>query len=132
MTGSPHQPRIEQMLDAVSTDLQKAVQRQHRDSAPNHSDWYSWGWGLTDLLDRVDQVAGVLTRQVEAYAERPDLGDDAGWDPATRLATAGDELDRLREALAPARRAIREFHNAIGHISTAPDDDVEVTTGGGA
>jgi len=49
MPGSTYQPRIEQMLDAVSTDLQKAVQR-----------------------------------------------------------------------------------HAIGHISTAPDDDVEVTTGGGA
>lgn len=37
MTRSTHQTRIEQMLHAVSTDLQKAVQRQHWDSKPDHS-----------------------------------------------------------------------------------------------
>ena len=125
-------PRIEQMLDEVSTGLQKAVQRQHSDRDPDHGDLYTWGWGLTELLDRIDQVAGVLTRQVGTYAERADLRDDAGWDPATRLATAGDELDRVREALSPAREAIRKFHSAIGHVGLDLDteSDTEVTGGG--
>ena len=110
----------------VSERLTALIRRQEEDTDPGHWDLYQWGALLTEVLDQVDQAASVLAPQIEQYGHRRILRDDEGWDLQYRLDTAGDDLARLREALAPAHEAAQRYHSTIGHVGVVVDPDAEI------
>ena len=119
MTGT-----MDERLTAVTEQLAGAVRDQHEDRDPAHEDFYTWGWALTELLDRADQVMSVLERQVERYGDRRILRDDEDADPAARLDEITARLAAARTALAPARDRVREYHSAVSHIAVEVDPEV--------
>lgn len=117
---------FEKQAGDVTERLAALIRHQQEDRDPGLWELYQWGALLAEVLDQVDEAAHVLTPQVEQYGHRRILRDGEGWDPQYRLATAGDELERLREALAPAREASRRYHRNVGHVGVVVDPDAEV------
>lgn len=118
MTG-----RMDERLSAVTDQLAGAVRDQYEDRDPAHEDFSTWGWALTELLDRADQVMSVLERQVGHYGDRRILRDDHGADPTARLAEITACLSATRTALGPARDRVREYHSAVSHIGVEVDPE---------
>jgi hypothetical protein len=84
---------------------------------PDHSDFYALAGELVDTLRSVESLVGVLSRQVAGYGEGRVLRDDAGGDPAERLAAAVAELDSVRVLVSGAERATNQFWSEIGHVA---------------
>lgn len=112
-------------LDAICDQLKTAARQQADDHDPAHEDFYTWGWALTELLDRVDQVASVLEQQIPHYDDRRILRDDEGADPHQRLVEMASHLSEVRGPLSLARERIRVYHSAASHIGVAVDPDAE-------
>jgi hypothetical protein len=100
-----------------------AVRRQAADRDPAHEDFYAWGYVLSELTARVQDAARLLGRQVAAYGDRRQLRDDAGTDPADRLAEAAALLDEVAAAAGSANNAARLYHSSVGHIAVADDPE---------
>jgi hypothetical protein len=83
---------------------------------PDHSEFYAVTAEVVDTLRSLSGMADVLGRQVAGYGEGRELRDDAGADPAERLADAGAELEMARQAVECAERAVNRFWSQIGHI----------------
>jgi hypothetical protein len=108
----PAVAQAEQAADA----WQAAVGGQ-RYSTADHSDFYALAAAMVSTLHSLDDIAGVLRRQVSGYARRPDLYDDTRQiDPADRLMQACNELTVVRTALVTAAGAANRFWSAVGHI----------------
>lgn len=114
---------LEVELEKSAQLLGAATRRQWNDRSPDHGDWYSWGWALTEILDRIDQAASVLGEQIPRYGDRHVLRDDAGSDPAERLTEASELLATLRMHLDGAREQARLYHSAIGHVGVVVDTE---------
>lgn len=117
---------FERQAADVTERLAALIYCQREDSAPSHWDLFQWCAVLVKVLDQIDEATRVLTPQVEQYGHPRILRDGEGWDPQYRLDTAGDELERLREALAPAREAALRYQINIGHVGVVVDPDAEV------
>lgn len=110
-------------LDHLTEALRAVVLRQLGDHDPAHEDFYTWGWALSELTMRLDDVGAVLGSQVLAYGERRFLRDDEGDHPAERLGEAARCLGEMRAALVAANAAARRYHSAIGHIAVEVDPE---------
>lgn len=117
---------LQDTLTTICTNLDAVARQQADDRNPEHDDFYTWGWALTELLDRVDQVAGVLGHQIAHYGDRRILRDDEDADPTERLLETTQRLSEARGALRLARERIREYHSATSHIGVDVDPDAEV------
>jgi hypothetical protein len=86
-------------------------------ASAEHADFYALAAAMVSTLHSLDDIAGVLRRQVRGYARRTDLYDDTRQiDPADRLMQACDELTVVRTALVTAAGAANRFWSAVGHI----------------
>ncbi|MCO1658893.1 hypothetical protein [Pseudonocardia humida] len=83
---------------------------------PDHSEFYAVTAEVVDTLRSLSGMADVLGRQIAGYGQGRTLRDDAGADPAERLADAGAELEMARQAVDCAERAVNRFWSQIGHI----------------
>ncbi|MFR9807364.1 hypothetical protein ACL02T_34490 [Pseudonocardia sp. RS010] len=108
---------MDDRLTAVTDQLTAAVRRQADDRNPAHEDFYTWGWALSDIIRRLDDVAGVLGRQVGRYGDNKILRDDQDADPTERLTEAGAHLQALRSSLSSALRSASDYHSAVGHVA---------------
>lgn len=120
MTGT-----LDDRLVAVTEQLAGAVRDQHEDRDPACEDFSTWGWALTELLDRGDRAMSVLERQVERYGDRRILRDDEGADPEARLDEISARLAAARTTLALARQRVREYHTAVSHLAVEANLDVD-------
>lgn len=87
-----------------------------RSATPDHAEFYEFAGHLVDTLRALDELGGVLGRQMAGYAEGRRLYDDEGGDPRARLRAAGLHLAVVRQCAAEAERAANEFWSAISHI----------------
>ncbi|SFO43715.1 hypothetical protein SAMN05216207_105813 [Pseudonocardia ammonioxydans] len=117
---------LQDTLTTICNQLAAVVQQQADDPNPSHDDFHTWGWALSELLDRTYQVALVLEEQVTHYGDTRILSDDEGASPAGRLLETVTRLVQTREALAHAQQHLSEYHAAISHISVMVDPNAEV------
>jgi hypothetical protein len=93
------------------------VVRHQRNSPADHADFYALAGDMVATLHALDDLAGVLRRQIVSYVGQPGLYDDTRRiDPAQRLTQAHEELTAARTALVMAAGAVNRFWSAIGHI----------------
>jgi hypothetical protein len=84
---------------------------------PDHGDFYAIAGELVDTLRSLESLARALSRQVSGYGEGRALRDDAGADPAARLAVAVEELESVRVLVSGAERSANRFWSHIGRIA---------------
>ena len=101
----------------IGGDSWRSVAHAQRSATPDHSDWYAITAELVDTLRCLAAVASVLAQQVDGYGRGRVLRDDAGMDPAERLAQAGLLGTQLRVEIDRAERTANRFWSAIGHIA---------------
>lgn len=94
----------------------RAAARVEQSAEPDHTEFYALTGELVDTLRAIEDLAGVLARQVNSYADGRRLYDDEGVDLRTRLRSAGLRLAELRQHAAAGERAANEFWSAISHI----------------
>lgn len=87
-----------------------------RSAEPDHAEFYALAGELVDTLRAIEQLAGVLMRQVNDYGAGRRLYDDQCANPRARLRAAGLRLAELRQHAAAAEQAANEFWSAISHI----------------
>lgn len=107
---------VETALWQVTDGFRAVVTRQQQDRDPSHEDFYAWGWALSDLTVRLQDVGQLLSRQVASYGERRILRDDEGTDPHGRLLEACAHLDEMAAALGAAHNSAGLYFSAISHI----------------
>jgi hypothetical protein len=92
--------------------------RLQRWATPDHADFYALAGEIVSTLHALDDLAGVLRRQVTDYGHGRTVYDDTrgAVDPATRLASAAAELVLLGQALVAAQGPANRFWSAIGDI----------------
>ena len=91
-------------------------------STPRHADFYSLAFSLDSTVDAIDNIAGVLARQVASYSTGRRVLDDSGTvDPLVRLDTAAGHLQEFRRALITAKREINDYWSEISHVGVDPD-----------
>lgn len=103
----------------VGAQAWRSVVHAQRSAAPDHGDFYALAAELVDTLRSLESLAGELGRQVAGYGQGRVLRDDAGEQPAARLAEAVGNLARVRHLLAGAERAANAYWSAVGHIAVA-------------
>lgn len=92
------------------------VARLQQATEPDHSSFYALAGEIVPTLYSLQDLANVLRRQVAGYGEGRSLYDDAGREPAVRLAEAVEHLALLRDALGAAQRHANDYWSAIGHV----------------
>src|SRR4051812_5783121 len=92
--------------------------RLQRWAAPDHADFYVLAGQIVSTLQALDDLTGVLHRQVTAYGNGRTVYDDTrgAVDPQVRLTDAATELKLLAQVLATAQEPANRFWSAIGHI----------------
>jgi hypothetical protein len=100
-----------------------AAVRRQRDN-PSTDTLYAWGYVLSELTARVEDIARVLAKQVSTYGHRRILRDDEGGNPAARLQEAQASLANVATYAEIANEAARAYHSAIGHIAVEVDPEV--------
>jgi hypothetical protein len=95
----------------------RSAVHDQRAAAPDHGDFYGLAAELVDTLRSLEALTGVLGRQVAGYGQGRVLRDDAGEQPAARLAEAVAHLTRAGQLLAVAERAANAYWSAIGHVA---------------
>jgi hypothetical protein len=88
-------------------------------ATPDHGDFFDIACELVQTLRSLESLAGVLGRHVAGYGQGRVLRDDAGEDPANRLAEASHHASNLAKHLAAAERTANQFWSAVGHIAIA-------------
>ncbi len=102
---------------ADGSEAWRDVVRQQRWATPNHSDIYAIASDIVTTLHALEELAGVLHRQVEGYGNGRNLYDDTRQvDPEVRLAWAAGELTQARQAVVAAAESANRFWSEIGHI----------------
>jgi len=83
----------------------------------DHGDWYSITAEMVDTLRSLASLATVFAQQIAHYGESKALRDDAGMDPAERLAAASARAAELRIELDRTERVANAFWSEISHIA---------------
>jgi hypothetical protein len=96
--------------------------RLQRWATSDHADFSALACETVATLYALEDLAGVLRRQVAAYAAaqqargRQVYDDTRQIDPRRRLADAATDLDLLADRLRSAELAANAFWSGIGHI----------------
>lgn len=98
------------------TDAWKTAVTTQQAAPPDHGDFYTLCGELVGTLRALEQLAGVLFRQVDGYGEGRELRDDAGGDPAFRLSAAVGRLGALGPPLSHAEWVAEQAWSEVGHI----------------
>ncbi len=107
--------------------------RLQRWATSDHADFSALACETVATLYALEDLAGVLRRQVAAYAAaqqargRQVYDDTRQHDPRHRLAEAETDLDLLADRLRSAERAANAFWSGIGHLGV---DDSGVQNSG--
>lgn len=120
MTSGEWTSQAVRAAEAGSGEWRSAVVAQ-RSATPDHGDFYGLAAELVDTLRALESLTGVLARQVAGYGPGRVLRDDAGEQPAARLADAVAHLTRTGQLLARAERAANAYWSAIGHVAVEQD-----------
>lgn len=111
----------------------RSVVVQQRGAIPDHADFYALAGEMATTLQALDDVCGVLRRQVvvlrrqvvEYERGRAIYDDSRGTSspvaPQARLSAAHAELHYVRVSLQGAERHVQRFWSAIGHIGVEDD-----------
>jgi hypothetical protein len=100
------------------------VVRLQRWAVPDHADFYALAGLMVGTLYALEDLTGVLERQVAGYAQtqqahgRQLYDDTRQVDPAERLQTAVTALQQVHRAVESAADWANRFWTAIGHIGT--------------
>lgn len=101
----------------VGAEEWEQVVRAQRHADAEHADFYALAGEIVTTLHALEDLTGVLTRQVDGYAQgRPVYDDTRTVDPAARLAEATALLRDTRTGLCAAALAANRFWSAISHI----------------
>lgn len=111
-----HRPLALVAVEAAAGELRAAVVAQ-RAATADHGDFYALAGDIVDVLRALSSLAGVLGEQVAGYGRGRVLRDDAGQDPAVRLADAAALLALVREDLDGAERTASRFWSEISHVA---------------
>ncbi len=119
MNDTDHQHPTATSRAAEGTDGWEQAARHQRHAAADHADFYALAGEIVTTLHALEDLTGVLSRQVAGYAEgRPVYDDTRTVDPAARLAEATALLRDTSTGLRAAALAANRFWSAIGHIGT--------------
>ena len=125
MSGS----RVVARAESGSAGWREAARLQLRASA-RHEDFYGLAGELVTTLHALDDLVGVLARQVACYGStaRGVVYDDSRHerrpvDPTMRLRQAAGHLDHARAVLVDAAGAVTAAWSAIGHIGVDLDPE---------
>ncbi|MDN5851363.1 MAG: hypothetical protein L0K86_00705 [Actinomycetia bacterium] len=120
--NTPPDGRPPAVLNAeAGADAWRCVVHDQGAATADHGDWYAITGETVDTLRCLISLAGVLARQVAGYGTGRVLRDDAGADPAERLAIASSVAAQLRADLDRAERAANRLWSQIGHIAVEVD-----------
>jgi hypothetical protein len=116
MTGPDERPPA--LVAAESgAEAWRAVAVAQRAAVAGHGDFYALAGDVVATLRALSAVAGVLAVQVAGYGDGRVLRDDAGHDPAARLAEAAAALALVQCDVDRAERAANRFWSEISHIA---------------
>lgn len=113
---SSHENPAAQRAEAGTAGWEDAVRLQ-RWADPDHTDFYTLAGEIDATLRALDDLTGVLHRQITRYGDGRRLYDDTHRvAPAVRLGEAAGELAVLRDHLQAAQEPAGRFWSAIGHV----------------
>lgn len=113
----------------AGTRAWKYVVTAQRVATPDHGDFYALAGEVVGTLFALGQLARVLAGQVGAYGEGRELRDDAGGDPARRVAMATARLEELARLLGHADWVAGDVWSEVGHIGLVEPAEVETGEG---
>jgi hypothetical protein len=117
VSAPEERPPAVDAAEAGAESWRAAVHAQ-RTARPEHGDFYALAGELVATLRALSSLTGLLAKQVAGYGAGRVLRDDAGADPAARLADAAALLRLARRDLDRAERAANQFWSQISHIAT--------------
>ncbi len=95
----------------------RAAARQQLGAVADHADFYALGGEVVTTLHALDDLFGVLRRQVGGYGEGRCLYDDTGRISAVgRLQEAVSAIEVAQTRIAETDQLVNAFWSAIGHI----------------
>lgn len=97
-------------------DLWEEAVRIERTADPDHGEWYAIARDMVGTLWALQSMAGLLKGRVAKYDHDRIVRDDAGVDPAARLAECRALLVELEATLTSAEASANGFWSAIGHV----------------
>lgn len=101
----------------IGSKAWRAAARQQLGAVADHADFYALAGEITTTLRALDDLLGVLRRQVGGYGEGRCLYDDSGRISALgRLQEAVSVIEAAQTRLAEADQLVNAFWSAIGHI----------------
>ncbi len=101
----------------AGSEAWRAAARHQRNAEPDHADFYALGGEVVTTLRALDDLFGVLRRQVGGYGEVRCLYDDTGRISAVgRLQEAVSAIEVAQTRLAETDQLVNAFWSAIGHI----------------
>ncbi len=105
----------------VASEAWRAAARHQREAEPDHADFYALGGEVTTTLRALDDLFGVLRRQVGGYGDGRCVYDDTGRVSAIgRLQEAVSAIEVAQTRLAETHEMVNAFWSAIGHIGVRP------------
>jgi hypothetical protein len=118
MTGHGHDETAPAVSRAEqASEAWRAAARHQRQAAADHADFHALGGEVTTTLRALDDLFGVLRRQVSAYGDGRCLYDDTGRVSAVgRLQEAVSAIEVAQTRLAETEQLVNAFWSAIGHI----------------
>jgi hypothetical protein len=106
----------------IGGDSWRSVVHAQGVATPDHGDWYAITGELIDTLRCLSTLASIFSRQVAAYGRgRVVRDDEAGHDPAERLAIASSWAAQLSYELDRTERTANRFWTEVGHIAVEVD-----------
>lgn len=118
MTGHRHDETAPAVARAeAASEAWRAAARHQREAAADHVDFYALGGEVTTTLRALDDLLGVLRRQVGGYGDGRCVYDDTGRTSAVdRLQEAVSAIEVAQTRLAETHELVNAFWSAIGHI----------------
>ncbi len=115
--------RVTTQAAAGSRAWQAAVGGQRVLRLPDHEGFYALAGEVVATLRRLDELCGLLARQVAGYGDTARAvggvlrDDEPGHDPGERVAIASSWAAQTAHLIAAAERAAGRFWSEIGHIA---------------
>jgi hypothetical protein len=114
--------RVTRQAAAGSKAWEAAVGGQRVLRLPDHEGFYALAGEVVATLRRLDELCGLLARQVAGYGHTTAVGgvlrdDERGRDPGERIAIASSWAAQTAHLIATAERAAGRFWSEIGHLA---------------
>lgn len=102
----------------------RSVVHAQRAADVDHADFYALACEAVQTLRCLSSLAALLTSQIAGYARGRVLRDDeAGHDPAERIAIASSWAAQLQRDLDQAELSANRMWSEVGHVAVEVSDE---------